>query len=77
MQERKFPLSHGLSGVSERRVNVFRLQVGKRSKNVFFRHSFRNHADDGRHGNSQAANARHAVHLLRIDGDSAHGCVTE
>jgi hypothetical protein len=29
MQERKFPLSHGLSGVSERRMNVFRLQVGQ------------------------------------------------
>ena len=54
-------LSHGLSGVSERRMKVFRLQVGKRSKNVFLRHSFRNHADDGRHGNSQAANARQAA----------------
>jgi len=77
MQERKCPLSHRLSGVSECRVNVLRLQIGKRSKNVLLRHSFRNHADDGRHGNPQAANARHAVHLLRIDGDSAHGYVPD
>jgi len=45
MQHRKFPLSHRLSGVSERRMNVLRLQIGKRSKNVLLRHSFRNHAD--------------------------------
>ena len=50
MQQRKFSLSHRLSGVSERRMNVLRLQIGKRSKNVLLRHSFRNHADDGRHG---------------------------
>jgi len=76
MEQRKLPLSHSLSGKSERRSHVLRLQVGKRLQNVFSRHSFRNHADDGRHRNSQAANTRHAVHLLRIDGDSAHGCVT-
>lgn len=52
MKQREFPLSHGLGGKSERRVNVLRLQVGKRPKNFFLGHSFRNHADDGRHGNS-------------------------
>jgi len=76
MQQRKFPLSHGLSGVSERRMNVLRLQIGKRPKYVFLRHSFGNHADDRRHGNSQAANARHAVHLRWIDSNSVHGCDT-
>ena len=52
MQQRKFPLTHGLSSESERRVNILRLQVGKRPKNFFLRHSFRNHANDGRHRNS-------------------------
>jgi len=72
MQERNFPLSHCLSGVNERRVNVLRLQVGKRSKNVFLRHSFREHADHCRDWNTQTANARNSVHLLWIDSYSAH-----
>ena len=76
MQQREFPLTHGLSGESERRVNILRLQVGKRPKNCFLRHSFRNHADNGRHRNSQATNTRHTIHLLWIDGNSVHGCNT-
>jgi hypothetical protein len=72
MQKRKFPFPHGLGGKAESRVDVLRFEVRKCAENVFSRHSFRNHADNGGNRNPQPPKTRNAVHLLGIDSDSGH-----
>jgi hypothetical protein len=72
MQKREFPFAYCLGGKAERRVHIFCFKIRKRAKNVFLRHSLRNHANNGRNGNAKSTNTRHTVHLFWIDSNSVH-----
>lgn len=72
MAEGKFPLTHGLRGVKQRRMDILGFKVGEAPEDLVGCHPLRHHGDNGGNGNTKPTNARHAVHLLRVDRNSVH-----
>jgi hypothetical protein len=53
-------------------MDILCFEIRKGAENVFLRHSFRNHTNNGRNGNAKSSNTRDPVHLLWFDSNSAH-----